>query len=72
MPAPGLPGQGLSVKRGALGGIFNVELSFSNWPPKEQKLKFVLAMAKRPERTRHDWEMVSGPALAAPGGRGGA
>lgn len=29
-------------------------------------------MAKRPERTRQDWEMVSGPVLLVPRGRGGA
>lgn len=78
MPTPELLCQGSSVKapgkRGALGQIFTVELDFSSWPLKEQKFKIEICvtMAKRPERTRQDWEMVSGPVLPAPGGRGGA
>lgn len=58
MPTPGLLYQGSSVKalgkRGALGQIFPVELD-------------CVTMARRPERSRQDWEMVSGPVLPAPG-----
>lgn len=83
LPAPRLAGRipvpkliyGGSVGVGSIRLDFHRRVGLQSLPVEGTKihnLKSVLSMARKPEKTRQDWEMVSGPLLPAPRGRGGA